>query len=220
MDFEKILTRIQGILQGIIRQPFGLKPFFGRIGLLLVNASGTDIEALGENDGTLKVSNYGKAGATLTAFKVETTGEQDNVMHGKQTGGTIGALNLNANNVLRVELISGGAVQVDPLLITSSETILWNPGATAAELYEVMFNIVNSTSSSVSGVNIGQDLAAGGSLTAAEYWVQGLIIPGNGYSGWFGPFVIKGTDDIRGVAGTTNVLSIHWRIKRVFVHTV
>ena len=197
-----------------LKQPLGLKPLWGKIQLLLRNAT-ADVYALAETDGTIKNSVYGKAGGTLTSIKVETTGEQDVVIHGKTSGGTIGALRINPNNQLQVEIIEGSYIQVDPLLITNSESLLWNPNAASSVYYKVMFNIVNSSSSDVTGVNVGQDIGAGGSLSAAEYWVQGLIVPANGSSGWYGPFLIPGDDRVRGVAGTTNVLSIHWLIKQV-----
>jgi hypothetical protein len=216
-----------------------IKEFFGRAQLVLKSSAASQLDALGETDGKLmaslygkasgtstalateatgeqKVTNYGKASGTVTVFKLETTGEQDIVLHGKQTGGTIGAVNLNANNVLRIEIVNGGVVQADPVLIPNAEGILWNPNTTSASIYELSFNIVNSTSSDVTGVNVGVDIGAGGSLSAGEYYVQGLIVPLNGSSGWYGPFVLDGADRVRGVAGTNNVLSIHFNIRQVF----
>ena len=194
-----------------------VKEFFGRVQLVMKSSSASQVDVLAETDGTPKVVNYGYGiSDALIPFLVEVEGEQRVVSYGKQTDLTIGAFNLNAANVLRVELINGGGLQVDPVLIPNAEGVLWDPATTSASLYEVSFNIVNSTSSDVTGVNVGVDIAAGGGLTAVEYMVQGLIVPGNGSSGWYGPFTIDGDDVIRGVAGTNNVLAIHWRVRRVY----
>ena len=146
--------------------------------------------------------------------------ELKNLLMGQDAAGANDELRIDTNDRLEISLFSGGYVQVDPVLIPNAEGLLWNPGTTSADIYHVEYKIVNSTSSAVTGVNIGQDIAAGGSLSAVEYWNQGLIIPGNGTSGtnateWLGGHVMPGDDRIRGVAGTNNVLSIHWRIRKL-----
>ena len=166
--------------------------FFGRIQGVGETSAGVQVGIEVESDGTPKAVGYGK----------DSSGNQD-------------PLRTNDNQQLQVEVIEGSFVQVDPVLIPNAEGLLWNPNVAATIYYKVMFNIVNSTSSDVTGVNVGQDIAAGGGLSAVEYWVQGLIVPGNGMSGWYGPYLITGDDRVRGVAGTNNVLSIHWLIKRV-----
>ena len=192
-----------------------LGSIYGRMALILHNGT-TDKAALSESDGKLITSLYGKAGSTGTAISVETSGEQKVVNYGKQTGDTIGAFNLNANNVLRVELINGATIQVDPLLVPVAEGLLWNPGTTSASIYKVKFELVNFTASDVTGINIGQDIGAGGSLATFEYWRFGLIVPASGSSGWQGPFTMDGADRVRGVAGTVDSIGIHWDIKQVF----
>lgn len=175
-----------------LKQPIGLKRIFGLFGITGVNSVGTDVEVLVENDGTVKTALYGK-----------------------NSSAALKSLRVNANDQQQVEVIEGSFIQVDPVLIPNAEGLLWNPGTTNSIYYKVMFNIVNSTSSDVTGVKVGQDIGAGGSLSAVEYWVQGMIVPGNGASGWYGPFLIPGDDRVRGVAGTNNVLGIHWLIKQV-----
>jgi len=105
-------------------------------------------------------------------------------------------------------------LQVDPVLLTNMEAILWNPGTDANALYSVEFLLINTSILGVA-VTVGQDIGAGGGLTAVEQWVPGETILANASGGWRGPFWLPGDDDVRGSALTTNVISIHWRIKRI-----
>jgi len=146
--------------------------------------------------------------------------ELKSLLMGQDAAGANDELRIDSNDRLEISLLQGGYVQVDPVLIPNAEGLLWNPATTSADIYEVFYKIVNSTSSAVTGVNIGQDIGAGGALSAVEYWEQGLIIPGNGTSmtnasQWLGGHIMPGDDRIRGVAGTNNVLSIHWKIRKL-----
>lgn len=111
-----------------------------------------------------------------------------------------------------------GYVQVDPVEIPAAEGVLWNPGVVAAQLYEVSFLVVNNDAGAAAvTVSVGVDLAGAGALAAPEYWMYNEIVPYPGTSGWRGPFLIAGDDDVRGVASAANDASIHWRIRRVDV---
>jgi hypothetical protein len=111
-----------------------------------------------------------------------------------------------------------GYVQVDPVLMAAADAVLWNPGATAAELYEVSFNCVNIDTVTAAAIafNIGVEIGgAGGVLTDDEFWVRNEIIPYPASSGWRGPYLIAGDDDVRGWAAIANDVAVHWRIRRV-----
>lgn len=109
-----------------------------------------------------------------------------------------------------------GYVQVDPVEIPVAEGVLWNPGAAAAELYEVEFCVVNNDAAGLAvTVSIGTDLAAGGALAAPEYWMFNEVVSYPGTSGWIHGGIIAGDDDIRGVASVANDASVRWRIRRV-----
>ena len=195
--------------------PIAVDELYGIMRLRAFNAAGFPTNILAENDGTLRSQLLLYDGSTQRRMLSETDGTAKSSLYGKNSSAVLKSLRVNANDQLQVEIIEGSHVQVDPVLIPNVEGLLWNPGTTSASLYKVMFKIVNSTATDVTGVNIGQDIGAGGSLSAAEYWEQGLIIPGNGHSGWLGPHLIPGDDRVRGVAGTNNVLGIHWLIKQV-----
>lgn len=108
------------------------------------------------------------------------------------------------------------AVLVDPVEVPAAEAVLWNPGAVATEIYEVYFLVVNNDAGAAAvTVSIGVDIAAGGALAAPEYWMFNEVIPYPGNSGWRGPFVIGGDDDVRGVASVANDASIHFRVRRL-----
>lgn len=109
-----------------------------------------------------------------------------------------------------------GIVQVDPVNIPAADWLLWNPGATATELYEVYFLVVNNDAGGAPvTVSVGVDLAAGGALAAPEYWMFNEVIPYPGNSSWRGPFQMAGDDDIRGVASAALDAAIHFFIRRI-----
>lgn len=195
-----------------------LTEFWGRVGLEGKDANDLDTPVLLENDGTAKASLYGKAAATLTAVKVETTGEQDIVLHGKDAGGNIDPVLTDTNKVPWTRQFKD-YVNLVGVLVPSTEGVLLDGSASlvAAGVYLVEFNVVNIDGSSAVSVSVGRDDAAGGSLVDAEYWMVSETIPAGGASGWRGPFVITGDDDVRGIAGAANDAAIHFRVRRVDV---
>jgi hypothetical protein len=95
---------------------------------------------------------------------------------------------------------------------------MWNPGANAAERYDVEFFVVNNDAGGTAvTVSIGVDIATGGGLAAPEYWMFNEVIPYPGGSGWRRGGIVGGDDDVRGVASVVNDASVHWRIRRVDV---
>jgi hypothetical protein len=124
---------------------------------------------------------------------------------------------LDTNSILWVRLAEGeGWADVNPVEIPVAEGDLWDPGGTSAEVYEVEFEVVNNDAGAAAvTVSVGLDLASGGTLAAPEYWVFNEVVPYPGTTGWRGPFIMRGDDQIRGVASAANDASIHFRIKRV-----
>lgn len=107
-----------------------------------------------------------------------------------------------------------GYVQVDPLEIGdggAANNLLFNPGATAAQLYEVDYLIVNVNGAMVT-VTVGVDVAGTGVVT--HPWIDSEVIPYPGSSGWRSGGIIAGDDDVRGVTSAVGAI-IHWRIRRV-----
>lgn len=110
-------------------------------------------------------------------------------------------------------------VQVDPVEIPAADSLLWDvsaAGFTAANTLEVYFNVVNNDGAGAAvDVSVGADRAAGGGLAAPEFWLFKWPVPYPGETGWQGPFIIAGDDDIRGEASVANDASIRFRIRRV-----
>ncbi len=145
-----------------------------------------------ETDGTLEVANYGKDEAS-----------------------NLDALRTDPDRIQWTRPYDA-YVQVDPVLIPSTEGVLWNPGSTAAQIYEVSFMAVNFDAGGAAvTISVGVDIAAGGSLATLEYWMFNEVLPYPGTTGWRGPFIIGGDDDVRGIASAANDAGIHFRIRRV-----
>ena len=155
-------------------------------------------------------------GAQIRAAGEPATGEFRTLLSGKDAGGTVDDLRTNANQELIVDIQHNDFIQVDPVEIPVAEGILWNPGAAAAETYEVSFLVVNNDAGGAAvTVSVGVDIAAGGGLAAPEYWVFEEVVPYPGSLGWRGPFIIDGDDDVRGVASVANDASIHFRVTQI-----
>lgn len=186
--------------------------------LVAVNAAGVNVDVLAENDGTLRnqlvLWNY-TGGAQIRAAGEPTTGELHVLFHGKDEAGNPDEVRTDPGRVLWNRPYPAYE-QVDPVEIPAAEGVLWNPGAAATELYEVSFLVVNNDAGGAAvTVSVGVDLGAGGGLAAPEYWMFNEVIPYPGTSGWRGPFIMAGDDDVRGIASVANDASIHWRIRRV-----
>ena len=138
------------------------------------SSAGFDTKIQTETDGELKVVNYGKdTSANILPIRVEaTTGEQDLVLHGKETAasavtalraetttgelhtilngkdsdGNVDPLRTNSTQQLQVEVIGAGSgtpVEAASAELTAAEAELWDPGTTASDLYHVWVNCVH-----------------------------------------------------------------------------
>jgi hypothetical protein len=167
--------------------------------------------------GPAVVTQEGFDGAAWRGWRYEPSGEPTISLHGQDEAANVDALRTDPNRILWKRDYPG-YVQVDPVEIPVAEGILWNPGATAAQLFEVSFLVINNDAGAAAvTVSVGVDIAAGGALASPEWWMFNEIVPYPGTSGWRGPFVIAGDDDVRGVASAANDASIHFRVKRVDV---
>jgi hypothetical protein len=174
-----------------------------------------DTEATGE----IRNSMVGWGGAALVRQLHETTGEQKVVMHGKDEAGNIDAFLTDENRVLWTRSYEDSVI-APPIQLPAADGILWNPGGTASELYEVDFIIINTSGAVTGPVSVGVDIGAGGSLSNVEYWMYQESLPWPGTSGWRGSarqgFLMRGADVIRGLNGAgANLASIHFRIRRI-----
>ncbi len=195
-----------------LKQPFSLKQFFGRIGLLAVDADGTDIEVLAETDGTLRVSNFGHdASGDLVSFKLEDTGEQDIVLHGKDSGGTIDPLRTNSNQQLQVEVVEN-AKQVDAVELTTAAAAVYNPGSTASEIYAVWFQCRNITTTGRT-VDVGVDL--GGGTTFDRTYMNDYPVPALEGTGWHFLGHIAGDDDVVALASANSAIIIWLAVRQL-----
>jgi hypothetical protein len=199
--------------------PVVVKEFFANFLIFAKNAAGINASPLVEDDDTLRNAPIGSTdgGTTFKNIKVEVTGEQDIVLHGKDSGGAIDPLLTNINKALIVDT-SGGKTpfQVDPQLVPAVEADLWDPGGAAGDIFDVEFLIVNIDASAPVDVTIGQDIGGGDTaLEEYEKFMDAEIVPAKASSGWRGPFRIGGDDHVRGVASAANDANIHFRITRV-----
>ena len=155
---------------------------------------GTEVVELAENDGTPKVVNYGKDernDENLDAFRTDP-------------------------NRIKWNRPFAGWINVDPLLVPSTEGILYNPGATAAQIYWVQYKVVNIDAGAAAvTVSIGADIAAGGGLATIEYDMFNEVIPYPGTSGWRDLGMIGGDDDVRGIASAADDAIIRFKVRRV-----
>jgi hypothetical protein len=163
--------------------------------LKAVNRAGVSTSVLVDDDGTLRTW-------SLQVFQDADGRER------------IALVDENRAQVVRVY---NNYIQVDPVLLPAAEAAIWNPGADATQLYSVEYSITNIDAGGAPvtysiGVEVG---GAGGALTADEYWQFNSVLPYPGSSGWRGPYIIAGDDDVRGVASAANDAKVDWRIRRI-----
>lgn len=199
-------------MDGIVR----VKRLFGDLVHKVFNSSGDPVKVLAETDGTIRAQLVGWDGAQ-ERVAVETSGKLPFTVYGKDASSNEDPLRTNANMQLQVEVINDTSVwvQIDPQLVAAAEADLWDPGGDAGDIYDVEFLVVNVDGTNSVDVSVGQDVAGGGGLTAAEYFMYTETIPAKGSSGWRGPFRIGGDDHIRGVATAANDACIHIRAKLI-----
>jgi hypothetical protein len=146
-------------------------------------------------------------------FLREQGGQLATAPYGVDITGAFGNIQLDNSNILFVREYIPYSL-VDPVQIPAAEGILWNPGAPAGYVVEVCFLVVNNDAGAAPvTVSVGVDVGGAGALAAPEYWMFNEVIAYPGTSGWRGPFVIGGDDDVRGIASAANDASIHFRAK-------
>lgn len=179
------------------------------------DSTGRERIVLVESDGTLRSQTILWDGTLPVRARAETPGEARVSILGKDAAAVLASPRINTADVnqVRTEIVPWWT-QIDPVVIPLAEGILWNPGADATQLYEVEFLVVNNTAVPAT-VTVGQDIAAGGALAQPEFWVGGETVAANSTSGWRGPFLLPGDDDVRGAASVATTLQIHWRIRRI-----
>lgn len=188
-----------------------LKRFFGEIKLLGKSSANDEVFLLAEDDGTFKSSNYGKAGSTVTAFKVETTGEQDVINHGKDSGGNIDPFRTNDNQQAQVEIVSV-VTPNDPVTLGTGNTAIFNPGSASTETYLVELWVYNITALPAT-IDIAVDI--GGGTTSDFYRLNDYPLPSREQ---VGPlyFHLEGNDDLIGLcsaADTATAWTRCWKVR-------
>jgi hypothetical protein len=104
------------------------------------------------------------------------------------------------------------------LLPTAGSSLLYDPATTVNELYLVEYNVCNvdpNIPALARWYDIGIDQASGGALAAAEYIAYQEPVPPGGGTGWRGPFLMRGNDQLRGRAQTLTTLTLQLRVRRI-----
>ena len=175
-----------------------------------------EVHELAEDDGTPKVVNYGKdAAGNQDAIRINASQQAMVQLVGADESPNDDVLRTDPNRILWTRPFENW-INVDPLLIPNSEGILYNPGTTAAQIYWILYKVVNIDASGAAvTVSVGADIAAGGGLATIEYDMFNEIIPYPGTSGWRDLGMIGGDDDVRGIASAANDAIIRFKIRRV-----
>jgi len=97
----------------------------------------------------------------------------------KDLTGLIFKTALDGTLQVEVHAPSASIVQLDPVLIPSSEGVLLDGSAslTAASVYEITFEIVNIDGTNDVVFSVGVDIGAGGLPCSARIPSQGLVLP-------------------------------------------
>lgn len=171
-----------------------------------------------ETNGSLIASLYGKSGGTLTALQTYSDGKLAIVPHGTDEAANFDAFRTDPNRIQWVRPYDG-YLFVSGAAVPSSEGVLLDGSAvlTAAGLYAVEYLLVNIDGTNSVDVTIGRDNDAGGGLTATEYWQFTEPLAADTTSGWRGPFIINGDDDVRGLASAADDAVIQFRVRRLDV---
>jgi len=160
-------------------------------------------------DGKQSIGGFLKVALTQFFAKIQ--------LFGADSNGIQNAVRVNdERDQIQVEPVENW-IEVDPVVLgTSANTVVWNPGSTATDVYLVEFELVNSYS--VAGgawplVYVGLDIGATGSLT---HYVWRKHVPWRHTTGWRGPYVMNGDDDFMAWSGDASSITINFRIRKVF----
>ena len=163
---------------------------------VLFHSGTTQIREKSETDGSPIVSNYGKASGTLTAFKVESTGEQDIVLHGKDSAGpNIDALLTDVNRILWNRNYRDPILQDGVVLALTATTVYTCPASTIAE--EVWIE-VTSNDDAPRTVDIFVDYDGTG-VANTEAVLDTVTLGGNSLPIRLGPYSLQATGTVRGL---------------------
>ena len=164
------------------------------------------VEAAGEQ----RVVNMGWDGSAIIRALTEADGTIRTSLVGLDAGGNEDSLRTNASQQLQIEVVPLETPrQIDSILVPNSEGVLLDGSAslTSSGVYKVTFEVVNIDGTNAVTVSIGVDLAAGGGLVTAEYFMKDVVIPAGGTSGTK-VLTMAADDDIRGIAGAANDAAI------------
>jgi hypothetical protein len=162
---------------------------------------------LTETTGELKVSNIGLAGSTLTNFKVETTGEQDVVLHGKDSAQNIDPFRTNDNQELIVDIKTQGRTEyVEPDDMPGTNTTYYTNNNTGKNV-KIEIEVVNNSSSDATAT---VDLVESGGTAAANRRILNAVnLTANQVGIRLGPYILEPSGTVQGLAGTANAITIH-----------
>jgi hypothetical protein len=99
-----------------------------------------------------------------------------------------------------------------PQVLPNAEAALWTGPAAINVHFHVWFYLAEQEGAAQS-VTLGQTTTT---LASGKYWLYQYVLPANGILDWTGPFLLSGTDDIRGHDnggggdGVTLNLRIEW----------
>lgn len=115
-------------------------------------------------------------------------------------------------NQLQIEPVENW-IQKDPIVLgTGANTVIYNPGSTATELYLIDFKLVNYGAAG-NLIKVGFDIGATAALTHYAFFEY---MPIYTTTDWQGPFEMAGDDDMMAWAASGTSTAIHLRVRKVF----
>ena len=187
---------------------------------IVVDSDGRERTVSGEAGGEMRTVPMIHDGTSLVRILAEANRTAGVSLHATDTGGTVRGIENETTGELRIVTLPWTPerpLQLDAVLVPNSQGVLLDGSAslTSAGVYEVSFVIVNIDGTNAVTVSVGVDLAAGGALAAAEFYMTDVVVPAGGSTGVH-TITMAADDDIRGVAGAANDAAIHFtRVIRV-----
>jgi len=172
---------------------------------------------LAESNRSLGTTPYAYDGAALQRLLAESNRSLGVTPYGTDEAGNFDRLRTDPDRILWTRDRRNYTTFNSTLLTTTANTLIFNLGSTAAELYELWFEVVNISGSAAGTYRLGIDVGGAGTLSLGEYIRFDEVVSARGATGWFGPYLANGNDDVRGSAGATSTLTIHTRVERVDV---
>ncbi len=159
-----------------------------------------------ETTGELTVSNYGNVSGTPTAFKVESTGEQDIVLHGKDSAGpNIDPLLTSTEKVLYVESRDPGEY-VSPDDMPGTNTTYYTNNNTGF-LADVEIEVVNTSGAAATAtVDVVEN---GGSAAANRRILAAVPITPASVGIRLGAYTLNVGGTVEGLCSVADACTIH-----------